>query len=94
MVRAMALCGRRDYALVPPGKVESAMDARFVVRSHVREGVAIRKLVRADSSPERAGEPIYELEETGVRLKPINRRVFWCDATSEVYRRVRVADDN
>ncbi len=36
----------------------------------------------------------YELEDTGVRLKPINPRVFWCDATSEVYRRVRVADDS
>jgi hypothetical protein len=67
------------------------MDARFVVRSHAREGVAIRKILRADSSTER-GEPIYMLEETGVRLKPINRRVFWCDATSEVYRRVRVTD--
>ncbi len=70
------------------------MDARFVVRSHARKGVAIRKVVRADSCAERAGEPIYELEDTGVRLKPINRRVFWCDATSEVYRRVRVADDS
>jgi hypothetical protein len=74
------------------------MDARFVVRSHARKDVAIRKVVRADSCTERAGEPIgepiYELEATGVRLKPINRRVFWCDATSEVYRRVRVADDS
>jgi hypothetical protein len=70
------------------------MDARFVVRSHVRKGVAIRKVARTDSYTERAGEPIYELEDTGVRLKPINRRVFWCDATSEVYRRVRVADDS
>ena len=69
------------------------MDARFVVRSHVRKGVAIRKVVGADTCTERA-EPIYELEDTGVRLKPINRRVFWCDATSEVYRRVRVADDS
>ena len=69
------------------------MDARFVVRSHVRKGVAIRKVVGADTCTERS-EPIYELEDTGVRLKPINRRVFWCDATSEVYRRVRVADDS
>ena len=66
------------------------MDARFVVRSHAREGVAIRK----ESLVERGREPIYELEDTGVRLKPINRRVFWCDATSEVYRRVRVSIDN
>jgi hypothetical protein len=70
------------------------MDARFVVRSHVRKGMAIRKEVGADSCTEHAGEPIYELEDTGVRLKPINPRVFWCDATSEVYRRVRVADDS
>ena len=69
------------------------MEARFVVRSHAREGVAIRKEILKDSYS-RAREPIYELEDSGVRLTPINRRVFWCDATSEVYRRVRVADDS
>ena len=69
------------------------MDARFVVRSHTRVGVAVQKHVPVESRTERDGETIYELEDTGVRLKPINRRVFWCDATSEVYRRVRVADD-
>jgi hypothetical protein len=67
------------------------MEARFVVRSYERESVAIAKKVLANS--ELDGEPIYELEETGVRLKPISRRVFWCDATSEVYRRVRVPID-
>lgn len=69
------------------------MDARFVVRSHAREGVAIKKEVPDDSCAGRV-DPIYELEDTGVQLKPIDRRVFWCDATSEVYRRVRVADDS
>jgi hypothetical protein len=73
---------------------ELTMDARFVVRSHEREGVAIKRKALVDSYTERAGEPIYELEGTGVRLKPINRRVFWCDATSEVYRRVRVPVDS
>ena len=67
---------------------EPAMDAKFVVRSHARKGVAIQKEVLVGHARER----VYELEDTGVRLKPITRRVFWCDATSEVYRRVRVAD--
>jgi hypothetical protein len=71
---------------------QGGMDARFVVRSHAREGVAIQKQVSVDSRAERVDETIYELEDSGVRLTPINRRVFWCDATSEVYRRVRVAD--
>ena len=70
------------------------MDAKFVVRSHAREGVAIKREARVDTYTGRAGEPVYELEGTGVRLKPINRRVFWCDATSEVYRRVRVSVDS
>jgi len=71
------------------------MDARFVVRSHAREGVAVRKeAVLFDSQGEQVYEPVYELEDSGVRLKPINPSVFWCDETSEVYRRVRVPIDN
>ena len=37
--------------------------------------------------------PIYEIEDTGERLTPIASTVFWCDATSEVYRRIRQEED-
>jgi len=57
--------------------------------------VAVRKeAVLFDSQGEQVYEPVYELEDSGVRLKPINPSVFWCDETSEVYRRVRVPIDN
>jgi len=71
------------------------MNARFAVRSYVRENFAVQKL--PDSIDVHTGRPIdapiYELEDTGERLTPIGSTVFWCDATSEVYRRIRQEED-
>jgi hypothetical protein len=70
------------------------METRFAVRSHVRENVAVQKV--AGKFDVHAGRPVdtlvYELEDTGERLTPIGSSVFWCDGTSEVYRRIRVDD--
>jgi len=71
------------------------MNARFAVRSYVREKLAVQKL--PGSIDEHTGQPletpIYEIEDTGERLTPIASTVFWCDATSEVYRRIRQEED-
>jgi hypothetical protein len=72
------------------------METRFAVRSHVRENVAVKKIAgKFDPEVGRPIDiPIYELEDSGERLTPIGSSVFWCDGTSEVYRRVRVAEDS
>ena len=66
------------------------MNTRFAVRSHVRENVVVQKV--AGTFDRQARRPVdrlvYELEDSGERLTPIGSSVFWCDGTSEVYRRV------
>ena len=72
------------------------MNTRFAVRSHVRENIAVQKVT--GTFDWQARRPIdmlvYELEDSGQRLTPIGSSVFWCDGTSEVYRRVRITDDD
>jgi hypothetical protein len=72
------------------------METRFAVRSYDRENVAVQKI--AGRFDHQAGRPmdtlVYELEDSGERLTPIGSSVFWCDGTSEVYRRVRVDEDS
>jgi len=71
------------------------MNTRFAVRSHVRENIVVQKV--AGTFDRQARRPVdrlvYELEDSGERLTPIGSSVFWCDGTSEVYRRVRIPDD-
>jgi hypothetical protein len=72
------------------------METRFAVRSYDRKNVVVQKI--AGRFDPQVGRPIdtlvYELEDSGERLTPISSSVFWCDGTSEVYRRVRVDEES
>jgi len=66
-----------------------------MIPSSLLENIVVQKV--AGTFDRQASRPVdrlvYELEDSGERLTPIGSSVFWCDGTSEVYRRVRIPDD-